>query len=573
MKVAFYGRVSSHAQAEDGSSIPYQLSKVEEYCKARGYRIVERYEDAGCTGTTEDRPRFRQMLQDARLGLFEGVATYDLSRWSRATGGTVVKDELRNHGIKVIFVSENLGDTEDPFEGEFVEDVLAANAKAYSRKLSREIPGRMRAALTNGGKGHGGKPPFGYMLEWIQDQGKPSSRQVPNLETAPLVLKAFELYASGASTRDVANFLEPYRGRIHPTNITRFLRNPTYTGTRRIGMKRSSKMSGRVVTTYQHRSKWALRENAHEGIVPREVFDAVQVRLDRISAASQRTRSQDERNPFPQGLLRCANCGSVAEFHKNEKPGYTTSFIYMCRRRRDVGAAHDTNEGCSGSITLEKVKDKVLGRIATVVEGDVLHAMLSNYNPTSDPRIALEEKAFAKQERTLSRWKQVVSDGDDELIPDAFEGIKKANKAIAEIQERLRVLRSNQPPKFDPEAIMTDARSIRKAFERADITALRLLLGKIISEVRIDFRLATKLRVALRTIGSKKVGKSKASTFEAKRAAHSIFAEGTFYGGPITFRYRWEPAEAILREKHEKLLDDAEAHIRALTLQYQKPDF
>ena len=55
-----YLRVSTEDQAREGFSLPEQKERLEQFCKFKGYEIVDYYEDAGISDKTGNLiPEFR----------------------------------------------------------------------------------------------------------------------------------------------------------------------------------------------------------------------------------------------------------------------------------------------------------------------------------------------------------------------------------------------------------------------------------------------------------------------------------------------------------------------------------
>ncbi len=267
MDLGAYLRVSGSEQAKRATSIPFQLEVIESYCLRNGHRVVASYADEGVSGMSMNRPGLNRLLHDAEAGKFQAVITQDMTRWGRATEGIMVTQRLRDVGIRVIFASEGYGDTDDPYASEFNEDIGTAVAKKHVSDLAKFTPGRMVNGVLKGGKGIGGQPPFGYSAQYqvgsdgqpIVMNGRAVTKLVPN-DHAPVVLKAFELYASGGSTRDVASLLRPERGLVmQASSVTRLLTNCRYYGANVIGKKQARKQrSGGTRTKYMPRETWTM---------------------------------------------------------------------------------------------------------------------------------------------------------------------------------------------------------------------------------------------------------------------------------------------------------------------------
>ena len=64
-----YLRVSTEDQAKEGFSLPEQKERLEAFCKFKGYKIYDYYQDAGISAKTGNfRPEFERLLQDGKDG-------------------------------------------------------------------------------------------------------------------------------------------------------------------------------------------------------------------------------------------------------------------------------------------------------------------------------------------------------------------------------------------------------------------------------------------------------------------------------------------------------------------------
>lgn len=82
MKTAvIYARYSSDTQTEQ--SIEGQLRVCNEYAKNNDILILRTYIDRAMTGTNDNRPDFRQMIEDSKKHDFNVVLVYKFDRFSR----------------------------------------------------------------------------------------------------------------------------------------------------------------------------------------------------------------------------------------------------------------------------------------------------------------------------------------------------------------------------------------------------------------------------------------------------------------------------------------------------------
>lgn len=137
MNVVIYARYSSHSQTEQ--SIEGQIAVCEEYAKRNDYAIVGTYIDRALSGTNDNRPQFKQMIEDSSKKIFEGVLVYQLDRFARNRyDSAIYKNKLKKNGVRVFSAKENIS---DDASGVLVESVFEGMAEYFSVELSQKVKG------------------------------------------------------------------------------------------------------------------------------------------------------------------------------------------------------------------------------------------------------------------------------------------------------------------------------------------------------------------------------------------------------------------------------------------------
>lgn len=168
-----------------------------------------------------DRPGLGEALTLVRSGHLQGVAIYDLSRWSRETAsGLRELEEVAAHGGQVLSASEAI-DLDTP-AGVFSTTVQLAAHSLRRAEASRSWKAT-HARRFELGLPHG-KLPYGYVPE--------KGHAHPDPVLGPAVTKAFTDYAAGAvSQKDLAARLGALRGRpMRQGVVSQVLRNRFYVG-------------------------------------------------------------------------------------------------------------------------------------------------------------------------------------------------------------------------------------------------------------------------------------------------------------------------------------------------------
>jgi site-specific DNA recombinase len=133
--VVLYVRVSTAEQAEQGLSLPAQRQALERYAADHGYEVLRSYEEAGASGTDDNRPAFRRMTGDLLggdlAGRVDAILVYMTSRFMRdAMRAKVWKSRLEKAGIRVIATQQDFGT--DPM-GRLVEAFFESHRRVRVR--------------------------------------------------------------------------------------------------------------------------------------------------------------------------------------------------------------------------------------------------------------------------------------------------------------------------------------------------------------------------------------------------------------------------------------------------------
>ncbi len=177
MRVALYLRVSTTDQGPES-----QGPEVRQFVSARGWEVLETYQDVGVSGARASRPSLDRLLKDAWGGQFAAVVVWDLSRMARSTLHALeLLQKLEQMKVRLIAVKQTF-DTDTPLGKAFF--TLAAMFSELERSILIE---RVRAGMAR-----------------AKAEGKRIGRpvRVVNLE------ELARLHAQGLSIREVARRLE-----------------------------------------------------------------------------------------------------------------------------------------------------------------------------------------------------------------------------------------------------------------------------------------------------------------------------------------------------------------------------
>ena len=303
-KVAAYARVSC-GKDEMLHSLAAQVSYYKEYIQSQsGWDFAGVYADEAVTGTKDNRAEFSRMLADCQSGKIDRVITKSISRFARNT--VTLLETVRSLGeldIDVFFEEQNLHTASA--DGELLLTILASYAQEESRSVSENCKWRIRKDYQEG-KLTGGVHMYGYDFR--------DGMLVVNPQEAEVVRMIFADYLSGmgrnAMMRKLIRLGIPTKlgGRWAENTVASILSNEKVVG----DLCLQKGFIADHLTKQKRVNRGELPkyyvEGAHEAIIGRETFDAVQAEVARRAHASK-PASKEPRSEF-SGMIRCGRCGA-----------------------------------------------------------------------------------------------------------------------------------------------------------------------------------------------------------------------------------------------------------------------
>lgn len=302
MKAVIYARYSSDSQREE--SIEGQLRECKEYAERNGITILSTYIDRALSAKTDNRPDFQRMIKDSAKGLFDIILVWKLDRFARNRYDSAhYKSILKKNGVKVVSAKETIAEDST---GILLESLLEGYAEFYSVDLSEKIHrGQKDNALK--GLNNGGGIPLGYLL------GKDQRLEIDPL-TAPVVLEIFTRYAEGETIRAIVESLNK-RGlqtkRNKPYSMNSFnaiLKNRKYIG--------------------EYKYQDVIIPDGVPAIVPVELFDRVQVRMEKNKRAPAMSKAEDDY--LLTTKLFCGKCGRLMVGESGTSRTGKKHYYYKC---------------------------------------------------------------------------------------------------------------------------------------------------------------------------------------------------------------------------------------------------
>lgn len=318
-----YGRVSTRGQADKDISVPSQIDGGRNTAAELGADVVKVFIDAGISGRSDAREDFQEAIDYCALFGVDYFITWNTARFARnRLDAGLYKRELRKHGTKVVYSSQNIDSESD--EGWMLEGLFELMDEQQSRTISKDT---RRSMIKNAQDGffNGSTVPLGYAAVAVGDRKR---LQVNELEAAT-VREVFYSFLNGTGVKSIALVLNgsgrPRRNGKAWTKatITHMLKNEVYTGT--IVFNRTSK--GKKMKLDE--SFW-IRTKSHAALISEEDFARAQSRFD-VHAPARPSGSGSPKSTYVfTGLLRCGQCDQGMQIETATGRSRVYSY-YNCR--------------------------------------------------------------------------------------------------------------------------------------------------------------------------------------------------------------------------------------------------
>jgi len=290
-KAVIYCRVSSKEQEDTGYSLPAQEKLLAEYAQRKGLTILKVFSVAESASGSKQRKIFGEMMEYMRKRGIEILLCEKVDRLTRNLKEAVVvndwietNDERQIHFVKQNLVIHKNAKSDEKFRWD-IEIVLA---KKYISNLSEEVKKGQKEKLAQGWLPT--RPPTGYKT--IGEKGHKTN--IINEETAPLIRKMFELYATGnysvVSLED-----EMYKVGLRSVNGNKILQSRIYDLLQDPFYYGKMRWNGEVYPAN------------HEPLISKELFEKVQSILKRRGKNPVVTRH----NYLFQSKIFYEGCGGV----------------------------------------------------------------------------------------------------------------------------------------------------------------------------------------------------------------------------------------------------------------------
>lgn len=457
MMIALYTRVSTAEQNLNGYSMPEQADRLQNYCKAMGWKHTKLYTDGGFSGANTDRPALQKLIKDVKAHRVEKVIVYKLDRLSRSQRDTLslIEDVFLANDCDFVSMSENF-DTATPL-GRAMIGILAVFAQLEREQIKeRMIMGKEARAKM--GKYHGsGNHPIGY--DYINGE------LVINDAEAVQIRQVFEWFVGGVSVPKIVKRLNDdglyHRyGRWQESVLRHILKNKIYIG--------------------YIRSKDTWYKGTHESILSEDLFNKAQDIIEATHAESIKYgRRYGQATSLLGGLIYCAECGNrfakKTSGNRNNPARYWE--YYTCNTRRHPALAKGRT--CDNP-------SWQLDELESLVFNEIKKLRFEKYTPNqaADNRPDMLAKKLSDVEQKINRLIDLYADGT--LSHKQLEAkIKSLNEQKTRLVDELNELNDANAQELSHKAAVGLSKGFQAVLNTNDYDKIRAVLTALIDRIEI----------------------------------------------------------------------------------------
>lgn len=447
IRAALYLRISKDTE-DTGLGVARQRADCEALAKAKGWRVVEVFEDNDVSATSgKARPAYQRMVSEIEAGRIQGIVVWDVDRLTRTP--RELEDVIEwadRHGLHLASVGGDI-DLATP-QGRMMARVKGVVARHETEQLARRIK-RSKRQLAEQGR-HRGARPYGWSVN-------ADKQLVIDRAEAAVIREAYERVLAGETIFGIA---ADYNRRAIPT----IKGNPWSAQSLRAAVKRWRNCG---VSIYMGQE---VGSGDWEAIVDRETHERL------LSMLSDPRRRPANRGTAPKYLLthliNCAECGDRLAGSKKRTYEVTVQLASgPARRERTFPAAYKcTRPGCQAVTRRMADIDEFVSKYVVGLLRREGVQLLGGDSVAADTARAHVEALEAKLSLAADQW------AEDQMTGDQFQRI------TAKVRPQLDVARAelNRAAPAAPGLSEFAGPHAGEAWEAADLEQKRVVIRALL---------------------------------------------------------------------------------------------
>lgn len=391
-KVAIYIRVSTKKQVEEGYSLDAQRERLEKLAETNGYIIYKVYADEGKSGKDTNRPAFKKMMEDMKVGKFDKILVLKLDRISRSVIDLeLMIKEFQEYNVEFESASEKI-DTSSSFGMMFIR--LLAIFAQFERERIKERINDTFETMVQEGRAITGEQPMGYKRD-------DNNKIIIDEEQAPIVNYFFDTYEKYQSIRKATLYTN------EKFNLSKLDRN-----------------WGKMISQTQYYGSYKGNNNYCPAYMTKERWD----KLQEIRTKKNVKIYSANRTYIFSGLLVDINCKTKMAGNLNKSVSGHSYYVYRCKKYAN------SRQCISKSQVSEKILEEFLINKLDSYIDDYFKTLELNYEKYKD-KYKDNSKRIAAIKDEMERTTNSYNKGrmTEEKYDKAYEQLEKELKELETI--------------------------------------------------------------------------------------------------------------------------------------------
>ena len=369
-RAGIYLRLSSK-DIEENNSIEAQREITTNYAIKKGYKIVKEYVDNGYSGILDSRPALDQMMIDISRGFINMVIVKDISRLTRNKNKTGWYTEIffPDNDVRFISVTEFI-DSGERYE---IDDTIMLRGIAnqyYITDISKKVRAN-KMAMKESGQFVENRAPYGYKKAeddkhkiLVDENVVDNIRTIYNMYIDEKTSTQIAEYFNNKKIKNPSRYMKMKNAtkKWSSEQINDILRNPFYIGNTIMNKYETNCLTKKCIKN-KNRDNWIIKENTHEPIIDKEIFEKVQE-----IKKNKKGREGVKHQYLLRDLVYCGHCKRKYQYKVYrsydkkrflyESSGFNCSYLYKKKcNNKTYMRENDLNE---------IVKEEVIKRLRLI---------------------------------------------------------------------------------------------------------------------------------------------------------------------------------------------------------------
>lgn len=506
IRIAIYARKSVFRDNSD--STKSQLEMCSERCKMLFPGcVITYYEDEGFSGANTNRPDFKRMMYDLRLGKIDMVYCYKLDRVSRSLKDFVnFYSELQDYDAEFGCLRDQIDTT--TAIGRAMMYIISIFAE-IERENTRErvIDGMLQLAKLGCWTG-GPKTPPGYDAAPIVINGKKHKMLVPDEDNSKLLNTIQTLSLSGKSSYNIQTILKKQGIKTSATTIQRALSSPYNCTADEYSLLYFKSKGCKIVNSLENNeqmwdgthgimvynrrkgankmnpsSEWIVCVGRHKPLTDSRKW----IKIQDCFVPSNFVKQRKYDTGLLRGIIKCGRCGYAMGIDNKKRNAEKIDSYYKCNNRNRFGL-----EVCDCKAVKTEVLDRAVIDVFKSISLDKKLIDKYKYVAEADNNnrsTKVIKKDISKLEKKIENLTSAIASGSG-AAKYLINEIERLDAQILNLRSELREAELNKLDLMniqeDKDALYTQVKLFVDNLDNLEYEEANGILRKIIKECSWD---------------------------------------------------------------------------------------